>query len=95
MTLRCEFVKLSIFPGSVDYHQSNLDRKKNIMPWETAVFFRKVLLSPLGKLVNAREVGGSLIRSSSSELWLGACYRFLHASEGSLLNVVCENTPNE
>lgn len=68
------------------------------MPWETAVFFfREVLLSLLGKLVNAGEGRGSLIKSSSSELWLGACYKhtLLHASEGSLLNVVCENTPNE
>lgn len=68
------------------------------MPQKTAIHFSlEKLLSPLGKSVNAREVGVSVIKSSSSELWLGMCNRhmFLHASERISLNVVHENTLNK
>lgn len=54
---RCEFVKLSFFPGSNGYHLSNLDQKEKKSHFGIQQFFFKTaLLASLGKSVNAREV---------------------------------------
>lgn len=44
---RCEFVKLSVFPGSTHFHLSNLDQKeKKNHTWEYSNFSLKGLCYP-------------------------------------------------
>lgn len=94
---RCEFLKFSIFPGSVVYHMSNPGKKINHASENSnSFFFRKALFFPVGKLVNTREVRESLIKNNSSELWLGVCSWPAHLciSGRSSLHVDHENTLN-